>query len=393
MGVWWLCLIFFPFFFSYGIYPFSLWLFSKFKKGDQKSNKTNFLPNIFIITAAHNEESIIAKKMESILNLDYPKEKVFVYIGLDACTDETFSIISEYKSVIENIHTYQFNLRMGKPKIINFLVDKVKSNHNDFEDLLFLSDANVLLDKSVFKELVINFEDAEIGLVDCRFSSISTFEKCNNEEELYSNFETFIKKAEGDLWGNMMGPTGGGFMMRKSLYVPIPENFIVDDFYLALQVFSQNKKAKLDLKAICYEDFNGNLKDEFKRKRRISSGNFQNLAFALKKFRKFSPIFWFCFFSHKIIRWLSPIWFFSILLLIFFESLVDFHFLKIALFIITLIISPTIVDLILSGINLHLNPLKRLNYFFIMNLGLFFGFFDYLKGIKSNVWEPTKRIQ
>jgi cellulose synthase/poly-beta-1,6-N-acetylglucosamine synthase-like glycosyltransferase len=393
MGVWWLFLIFFPFFFSYGIYPFILWLFSKFVKGEQKSNKSDFLPNIFIITAAHNEDSIIKRKMESIISLDYPKEKIFVYIGLDACTDETFSIISEYKVVLENIHTYQFNLRMGKPKIINFLVDKVKTNHNDKEDLLFLSDANVLLDKNVFKELVLNFVNEEIGLVDCKFLPISNFEKLKHEELLYSNFETFIKKSEGKLWGKMMGPTGGGFMMRKSLFEAIPENFIVDDFYLALQVFKKNKNAILDVKAICFEDFNGNLKDEFKRKRRISSGNFQNLALAIKHFNLFSPIFWFCFFSHKIIRWLSPIWFFSILLLIFFESLVDFHFIKIALFIITLIISPTIVDLILSGINLHLNPLKRLNYFFVMNLGLFFGFFDYLKGIKSNVWEPTKRIQ
>ena len=393
MGLWWLFLFFFPFFYTYVLYPFFLKILLKLNKKRVSKNKGNFLPNIFIVTAAHNEESIISKKMDSILNLDYPRDKIFFYLGLDACTDETFSIVNDYKSDSLNIHIFQFNNRMGKPKIVNFLVDKIKSDSVIESDLLFFSDANVLLDKLVFKELVQNFNNPEIGLADCAFLPINQFENEMHEEKLYANFEMFIKKAEGKLWGSMMGPTGGGFMMRKSLFEPIPENFIVDDFYLAMQVFIHKKKAIVSTKAMCYEDYNGNLNEEFKRKRRISSGNFQNLVFAIKRFNQFKPIFWFCFFSHKMVRWLSPIWVFSLLTFILFESLVDFHFLKLAIFIITLIITPTIVDLILSGINLQLNPLKRINYFLVMNLGLFFGFFDYLKGIKSNVWEPTKRNQ
>lgn len=390
MGIWWLVILFFPYLYSYCFYPIFLAIISVFHT--KKNNKLLpiLFPNIYIITAAHNEEKDIEKKIESILKLKYPKEKIFFYLGLDNCADNTFKLANAYKESFDNMHIFQFNTRVGKPNIVNFLVDKLPENETN-TDLLFLSDANVILEEQIFMELVKDFSDENIGLVDCSFFATSIKHDNDRNELMYSNFETFIKDKEGELFGSMMGPTGGGFMIRKTLFEPVSPRFIVDDFYIALNVFFKGKKAVLNRKAICYEDFSGNIKEEFNRKRRISAGNFQNLAYALKNYKKLNVSNWFCFTSHKVIRWISPIWVFTLFWVILLESIIDFHFIKIGIFIITLIIGPTVADMILSGINLQFKPLRRLSYFILMNLSLLFGFFDYLKGIKSNVWEPTKR--
>jgi len=37
--------------------------------------------------------------------------------------------------------------------------------------------------------------------------------------------------------------------------------------------------------------------------------------------------------------------------------------------------------------------LRFINHFFTMNIALLLGFIEYAKGVKSNVWQPTKRNQ
>ncbi|MEL6276324.1 MAG: glycosyl transferase family 2, partial [Bacteroidota bacterium] len=51
-----------------------------------------------------------------------------------------------------------------------------------------------------------------------------------------------------------------------------------------------------------------------------------------------------------------------------------------------------LVDVVFTRV-LHINwfPLRALRYFIAMNIALLLGFFRYLKGIRSNVWQPSKR--
>jgi hypothetical protein len=43
--------------------------------------------------------------------------------------------------------------------------------------------------------------------------------------------------------------------------------------------------------------------------------------------------------------------------------------------------------------NIHIGALRLLTHFFYMNLALLIGFFRFLKGVKSSVWNPTPRLQ
>lgn len=144
-------------------------------------------------------------------------------------------------------------------------------------------------------------------------------------------------------------------------------------------------------KALVFEDVSNNLTEEFRRKARISAGNFQNLAHFLTLLFRFDGIS-FAFLSHKVLRWLTP---FFLILLAFCSFFLLHH--RIVYFyssiLILLLLLFVLIDLVLTKFRVNVSFFRFLTHFFAMNLALIIGFFNYLKGIKTSVWEPTKRMQ
>jgi cellulose synthase/poly-beta-1,6-N-acetylglucosamine synthase-like glycosyltransferase len=296
---------------SYLLYPIFTQLLGRFFKNNSSvyTHKEE-LPLVSILMAAHNEEQVIEEKINSILKSSYPSSKVEILIGSDCSTDNTNSIIKKYADSDNRFHFFEFSNRTGKIGIINLLNQKAKG------EILLLTDANVIFESSTLFELVKHFKNPDISLVD-------SFMKHRNlkadgisyQESNYISNEVNTKHAEGKIWGSLMGPFGGCFAIRRTDFEPIPDNFLVDDFYTCMQVLNNKKRCISDEKAIVLEDVSNNLNAEFKRKIRISSGNFQNLA-------KFWPLLLrfngtaFAFFSHKVLRWLTP-FFVLIILLVF----------------------------------------------------------------------------
>jgi hypothetical protein len=134
------------------------------------------------------------------------------------------------------------------------------------------------------------------------------------------------------------------------------------------------------------------LGEEFRRKVRISIGNFQNLRsffFLLKK--PFSGLA-FAFFSHKILRWLTPFLLIAIYLISLYLSF-DNSIYKTFFVVQTILMFIPILDALLRKINLHVILLRFITHFYSMNLALLVGFFKYISGANINVWKPTKRYQ
>lgn len=382
----WLIYLFLPMLLSYGLYPLILSIFAKStKKISVNVAKTpSTLKNIYILMALHNEEKVIATKLESIIGNTYPLTNIFLVMGLDACTDHSETIIEGYRNKLPNLRVIHFNERSGKPAIINELFQYVAT-----DALVFLTDANVFIDKNALTFLSQKFDDESVMLADALFRSPEQHAKKDAIFELqYNSFEQQLKHWESVLGGMLMGPSGGGYMIRATAFTPVPHNFLVDDFFIGLNCFRNGGKCILVNEAICYETVNGNIGKEFNRKRRISAGNFQNLFYFMQHQRLLSLKQWTCFFFHKILRWVNPLWIcFHLLAYLFLTEASR----KTAIFIIILIIANTILNMVLSKLHLHWKPVKSAYYFIAMNIGLLWGFFDYLKGIKSNVWQPTPR--
>ena len=81
------------------------WLQVMYIKKKEQSN-INYFPSVSIIIPAHNEEKSIAKTIKSVLNLDYPKDKVKIIVVNDQSTDKTKEIAKKFKEVlvVDNKH-------------------------------------------------------------------------------------------------------------------------------------------------------------------------------------------------------------------------------------------------------------------------------------------------
>jgi len=132
------------------------------------------------------------------------------------------------------------------------------------------------------------------------------------------------------------------------------------------------------------------LKDEFRRKVRIATGNWQNLrAFAGLLLRKNIG---FCFWSHKVLRWKGPFFILTALVFNIFLALHNEYYLILLASQVLLFLLP-LLDFLLKKANIHIKLLRLVTHFYAMNLALFIGFFRSWKTIKTGVWDRTPRNQ
>ncbi len=388
-------------FHTYVLYPFLLKIFSS----NKPDNTVVFpydenLPFVSILISVFNEQEVIVEKVESIYNTNYPVEKFELIIGSDASTDNTNSLLDDLSQKYHSLHFFIFKQRQGKGNIINQLFENTKGK------ILILTDANVIFETNTIYELVKHFKNKDIGLVDTNMINKGLKkEGISIQENAYLSREVIIKNQESRIWGTMMGPFGGCYAIRKELYSKVPENYLVDDFYINMKVFEKQQKAINNLNAKVYEHISSNLKDEFRRKVRIATGNFQNLyTFAYLLLTPFKSVS-FCFLSHKVLRWLGP---FFLIIAFISNIFLLFHpdspacqsftagrsgFYKYLFYFQCFVFILPVIDYLLRKFKIHIVTLRFITHFYSMNLALLFGFINFLKGVETNVWKPTKRNQ
>ena len=373
--------------YTYLIFPCILQQIARNRTMDLAVYSNEELPVISILIAAFNEEEVIEQKIESVLKSEYPPDRLEILVGSDASTDSTNKILERLNKGNPDMRIFLFEERTGKPEVVNQLVKESKG------DILVITDANVMLDQTALREMAGYFKKSKIGLVDSRM--INTRLKkdgISHQEKFYISREVRIKHNESLLWGSMMGPFGGCYAVRKALFKPVPGNFIVDDFYINMAVLQQGYKCISNIDAKVYEDVSNNLKEEFRRKKRISAGNFQNLsAYRSLLFSSIHGVA-FCFVSHKVIRWFVPL----LVLVTLGTSIflgVELMIYRILALLQLVVLGIPLIDYFLRKIKIHTIPLRFVSHFVLMNLALLAGLIKYLGGIKNNVWQPTRRNQ
>ena len=371
--------------YSYLLFPEILRLLARNMEVHTEKFLPSELPSISVLIAAFNEEEVIADKIKSILEGNYPQELLEILVGSDASTDHTNKILHHLHEKHPSLHLTVFKDRQGKPGIINQLAEKARG------EILVITDANVMLDQDTLPNLICYFKEERTGLVDSRMVNTAVnSEGISRQEKFYISREVRIKHYESLIWGSMMGPFGGCYAVRKSLYQPVPEKFLVDDFFINMCVLKQGLCCINNLEAMAYEQASSDPGEEFRRKKRISAGNFQNLSHFWPLIFKGKRGIGFCFLSHKVIRWFVP---FLVLITLGSSILLGTgskFYLGLAAVHLGVFLTP-VIDQFLRIIKIQSIPLRFVSHFVLMNLALLAGFFKFLGGIKDNVWQPTSR--
>lgn len=374
--------------YSYIGYPWLLRFLSGPKRRlDAIDLQNHDLPDVTVVMSVYNESQVIGQKLDSILASDYPSDRLNILIGSDCSSDPTEEIIQRYQDRYPGrIQLVRGENRAGKPAMLNVLRPMIGTG------ITLLTDANVYFESETVRKLVRHFADPHIGLVGANILNTGMRpDGISRQEEGYIQRENLMKFREGLIWGAMAGPFGGCYALRTSLFDPVPPNFLVDDFYICMRVLEQHYASILEPEAICYEDVTNEIQIEFRRKRRISAGNFQNLfrfSGLLNPFRGIGLALW----SHKVLRWITPF-------LVFFAwccfmagwiggNVISGIFAA-GLMAVFLILP---IDLLFRSFGWHVKTLRYGAYFILMNVALIAGFFRFLSGIKGGAWEPTTRF-
>lgn len=379
--------------YTYLIYPWIISLLAKGKQLPDKRYTLEDLPNIAVVFAAYNEEKVIVKKLKNFDAIDYPSEKLAIHLGLDHPDDCTAQLIQENLPSRFPLQLHHFMKRGGKANVLNKIFNE-KIELADY-DVIIMMDANIILKDDCLVELVKYFKDPQIGLVGAVIkNTIDGAGEIAQQEQFYISKESEIKVNEGLAFGATIGAFGACYAIRSAYIKNIPSNFLMEDFYLSLHVFEHGARCITNPLAVVFEDLPGGIDQEFKRKRRISTGNFQNL-------KAYMHLLWsntwpvgFAFFSHKVLRWFTPFLLFasilaSALLFVLYPS-IQIYQMVFALMIVNIFLP--LIDLVLKAMNISLNLLRLHRYFLSMNIAMFLGFIDWVRGVKTNIWKPTERL-
>lgn len=369
---------------SYVVYPALLKIFGSNFSLPQRTPHQE-APTVCVIMAAYNEEKVIEQKIRSVFQTDYPTGKLSMWIGSDGSTDRTNAIIHALQQEGYPIQFRQFGGRNGKSAILNSMAPQIDT------DILIPTDANIFFRPDTIPQLVRHFSDPQVALVGANIVNTGMrADGISHQEETYIRRENYMKYYEGVLWGTTMGAFGACYAIRKHLFPEIPKYYLMEDFYITMYVITKGQKAICDLEAIAQEDVSNAVEEEFKRKVRISAGNYQNLRVYYPLLGKPLTGAGFSFWSHKFLRWMGPF----LLLISTITAGILWNqnlFFRIAFLLqIAGILSP-LADRLLMKMNIHNFALRLVAYFYLMNLALLLGFWKYIRGVRSGTWNPTQR--
>ena len=378
--------------YSYFIYPLFLIIFSALKQtitdtkqlsAEQQhpsADNNNALPSVSIIIAAYNESSCIEERVNNLLALDYPKDKLTIHIGSDGSSDNTAEILNQFSA--QNYHAHIFEVNRGKMSVLNDLIAASQ------DELLIMSDANTHFNPDVVHKLVNHFKDEEIGAV-CGELHLVDAKSGDNKDSLYWRYEQVLKFHESRL-GALLGANGAIYAMRKSLFKPLPANTIVDDFQIVMNIAKQKYKTLYDPQAIAIEEVAPDLSSEEGRRIRIGLGNYQaffSMGWALNPLLGWRFL---AYISHKVCRWFVP----HLMIIAFISNCL---LLENSIYQISMIGQIIFYVIAYYGIKRQksgkkVNSLVGLIAFFVsMNTALLKGFIRYFNSNVQGTWERTTR--
>ncbi len=388
--IFWIAL--FIIFYSYLGYGIVLFVIIKIRRilglGKPFTGNEDYEPEVTLFVTAFNEKDFLDQKVKNSKSLNYPKDKVTQIWITDGSDDGTPDLLRKY----EGVEVYHKDERAGKIAAMNRGVQFVKT------PIVIFSDANTDLGKNSIREIVRLFRNPKVGCVsgEKRIYSKDADSAAGAGEGMYWKYESQLKKWDAELY-SVVGAAGELFAIRTELWQEVERDTLLDDFMISLRVAMSGYTIQYNPEAYAIETASANVKEELKRKIRISAGGIQSVVRlrALLNFFKYGTLS-FQYISHRVLRWtLTPLLLLLIIPMNFLlaqqEGLLSFGLYGILFWGQVLFYLAALVGWFLENRQIRLKILFIPYYFFIMNLSVYLGFARYLRGSQSVNWERAKR--
>ncbi len=234
-------------------------------------NKSLF-PLVSIIIPVHNEESVIERRLNNILECTYPSNKSEIIVIDSGSNDETAKIVdtkfsNRVKLIVENE-------RRGKAHAINVALG---SCHGE---IVILTDGPTLFEKTTISEIVAPFQDPSVGGVTLLYKIPNSREnQITTTESILWSYKNRIRIMEGKIYSTSW-LSGEACAFRRNAIDHVPEDTLADDSNIALQLVSKGHRVIVNENSFFAEKSPSTLDDYLKVKiRRALGGMRETLRF------------------------------------------------------------------------------------------------------------------
>ena len=281
-------------FYTYVGYPLILWLRGRCPAAPVR--RAAIAPAVSVVMVVRNEGAILGAKLENLLGLDYPAEKLEIVVVSDGSTDGTEEILSEFKPRVQMIASPETR---GKAAGLNDAIAAAQG------EIVVFTDARQKIEAGALGLLIENFADPEVG---CVTGELMLGDPEQGESQqgmgMYWRIEKKIREMESAS-GSVVGATGAFYAVRRELLSVLPLQIILDDVYIPISVRRHGKRVVFDARARAWDVPDLGSGREFARKVRTLSGNYQLVQLAPWLVTAENPAL-FRFVSHKLMRLISP---------------------------------------------------------------------------------------
>lgn len=330
------------------------------------------LPEVTLMVCAYNEEDIIAEKMDNTRRLDYPSDRLHLVWVTDGSNDNTNVLLSAYPEV----KVIYFPERRGKAAALKHGIKEIDT------EIVMMTDANTMLNPEAVREVARLMQDPKVGCVsgEKKVMARSDSDEAAQGEGLYWKYESTLKRLDSELY-SAMGAAGELCVIRRQLMTDIPDDTLLDDFIISMEIVKKGYKIAYTSNAYAMEYGSADLHEESKRKRRIAAGGLQScwrLRSLMNPLRH--PVVAFQFVSHRVLRWtITPVCLFALIPLNTLLVLSGEDIVYTIIWILQILFYASAA----AGVRIS-------KYFIFMNLNVFRGM-AYLFNNSTGMWEKAKR--
>ena len=247
--------------YAYIGYPLAMAILTKFRAINTVTPKIIY-PDISLVISAYNEEATIREKLDNVLSLNYPHDKIEIIVVSDASKDKTDDIVKGFFS--KGVKLYRADKQGGKVAAYRMAISKIKS------EFIVFSDATSILEKESLINLIANFNDPSVGCVGGLLKYVNLKKSTvGSGESKYWTYEKKIRLYESSL-SSLTSVSGTLYAVRRKLYPIEMKDDLADDLMVPFNVKRLGFRTVLESKAICKEVTTLTVSEDMSKRVRIT---------------------------------------------------------------------------------------------------------------------------
>lgn len=204
--------------------------------GNRETNvmrNSNFFPRVSLVIPSRNESAIIRKKLENVLALNYPVDRLEV-LFIDASSDSTPDIVRKFG----NEHPFIRLIEQTEPGFNGALNQGYSAATGD---IIVKSDCDAFPKPDALLRLVSDFADARIGVV----SAVHRIPDSSRTESSFRRVQSKILVAQSFLHSTFIAH--GAFSGYRASIIPkLPSEVTADDSEVVLAAVRKGFRAIID---------------------------------------------------------------------------------------------------------------------------------------------------